>query len=527
MVAVESPSSSAGDGKQRSIFFVLFGLAGVFLGLLSCLTVVDLDLFHEMALLREAWALGSLPRHDVFAYTPTRQPVVHHEWGTGAVLYAVCVQSGLGAAGLLALRYGLSAWIGAGSILCARCRGASFALFAFLTPLAIGLSWIGFTVIRAQVFTLAFLVALLWFLAEADRGRRWWIPLWLVLYTLWLNMHAGFLVGLGLFGLYVAERSARGWLVHRSFTDALRDTRWLWATLLAMLALLVVNPYGPAYIPYLWQAVRMPRPLIPEWSPLWRAAWVTQALFAFSLVVLIYVAVARGVFRVPGLILVALPAVLAWQHMRHLSLYAVVWSCLVPGWLAETRAGRELELLSRKRARELAWFWLICGSLGLALAGTKRFWELRIPTRPVADNEGLPIYPAGAVAYLAEQSFAGNLMVPFGAGAFVSWKLYPAVKVSLDSRYEVPYPAGAVEESVAFYRAEPGWQATLARYPTDAVLVPTTSELLPRLEASQGLEPAWKWIYRDDAYVVWVPEPAAARYPQLDRRGEPIVARFP
>ena len=75
----------------------LFALA------LSTISFVDPDLWHEMALFREAVTLGHLPDDDCFAYTPTISPSVHHEWGTGAVLYGVTAALGWG--GLMALKY--------------------------------------------------------------------------------------------------------------------------------------------------------------------------------------------------------------------------------------------------------------------------------------------------------------------------------------------------------------------------------------------------------------------------------------
>src|SRR2546425_446318 len=76
-----------------------------FLGAISYYTNVDLDTFHELSLARETWALGGVPKHDLYAYTPTLPRVVHHEWGTGMVLYAASVASGLGGAGLLLLKH--------------------------------------------------------------------------------------------------------------------------------------------------------------------------------------------------------------------------------------------------------------------------------------------------------------------------------------------------------------------------------------------------------------------------------------
>ena len=63
-------------------------------------------------------------------------------------------------------------------------------------------------------------------------------------------------------------------------------------------------------------------------------------------------------------------------------------------------------------------------------------------------------------------------MVPFETGAFVSWKLYPAVKVSCDGRYEVAYPPAQVQELWDFYASQRDWQQILRRYPPDVVLVP-------------------------------------------------------
>jgi hypothetical protein len=91
-------------------------------------------------------------------------------------------------------------------------------------------------------------------------------------------------------------------------------------------------------------------------------------------------------------------------------------------------------------------------------------------------------------------------MVPFDWGAYVTWWLHPDVRVSIDSRYEVAYPPGSVEENTAFYRAEEGWQRILLAHPTDAVLVPkslSVSRQMPSL-------PGWKRVYSDDVAEIYV-----------------------
>ena len=145
----------------------------------------------------------------------------------------------------------------------------------------------------------------------------------------------------------------------------------------------------------------------------------------------------------------------------------------------------------------------------------QKFWLARVP-----QVSGPASYPVGAVEYLSEQHFHGNVMAPFGNGAYVSWKLFPVVKVAVDSRYEVAYPEDWVERVYRFYEASPGWQGTLTAYPTDAVIVPVTARV-------RSLIPAlgWKLIYADQQFELYA-RPGIDL--QLVRRADATMAgRFP
>jgi hypothetical protein len=112
-------------------------------------------------------------------------------------------------------------------------------------------------------------------------------------------------------------------------------------------------------------------------------------------------------------------------------------------------------------------------------------------------------------------------MTPFGYGAFVTWKLFPAVKVSLDGRFEVAYPPGAVRESLEFYAARPGWREVLTKYATDAVLV-ARSEPLSEAMREWG---QWPLVYEDDAYLIYA-RPGVA-LPFSDHRRTRLAGEFP
>jgi hypothetical protein len=109
-----------------------------------------------MALAREIVELGSVPRTDSFAYTPTIEPVVHHEWGAGMIAYGTAYW--LGAPGIVLLRVFLSVALVGLCWICARRRGATVPLLNVPAPLAIFLADEGFSTIRAHcILSLAWL----------------------------------------------------------------------------------------------------------------------------------------------------------------------------------------------------------------------------------------------------------------------------------------------------------------------------------------------------------------------------------
>jgi hypothetical protein len=490
------------------------GLAVLALGLLLVAAAagenfVDPDAFHLMALFREALHLGWIPLRDRFAYTPTVFPCVQHEWGTGAVLYLL--STAFGAGGLLACKYALVLGIAVALLLVQRRSGAPVEVFAPLAPIGIVLLATGFSTLRAQVFTLLGVAALLLALERDRRGERGWILPWLGVHAVWLNLHAGFAAGFLLFVLHVLEQRLRG-----------APVRHLVRTLLAMAALVLANPYGWRYVPALVRDLALDRSIVTEWDPLWSEAPVVVAVFLGAILLGLYALLRRGRRGAPGVLLVLASALAAILHQRHVSIFAVVWLGLVPAWIAGTPLGLALERSLRARTSiraAIAAVAAITAVLAAASIAAREPWRLRVPAN--LEDAGRLAYPAGAVRYLEESGFRGNLMVPFTVGGFVSWKLHPRVLVSCDGRFEVAYPPRAAEENRDFYAAREGWRATLERDPTDAVLAPSGSVAAAALANASG----WVLGYRDDVFLVFAR--AGLGLPAVDRRGQRIVAAFP
>ena len=480
-------SATAAKHQRWAVLVVWLVLLSGLVSLLCLMTIVDHDLFHEMALARAMLQLGHMPVVDLFAYTPTLIPCVHHEWGTGLVLYVV-TQAG-GAAALMTLKYLLTAGVVGLMVLALRRPGGSWNCPAILAPLAMVLGFVGFTTIRAQLFSLLFIALLLWMLRRDAQGKRRWIWAWLLVYVLWLNLHAGFVVGLALLGAHWRE-------------GVLRGKGWQWHLVAvggAMLLLLGVNPYGWEYVPYLWRGLTMPRPEITEWWPIWRGP-VMWAPYLLSVLVIAYTWLRCGWRNLPGLLLVLPCALEAMLHLRHLSIYALVWMCYVPAWLSATPLSAILAIFWQRWMRPITW-------VGLALLVAcwvtiipRKPWQMQLPIAPEEMGEKKKIiYPSGAVTYLRQQHFHGNVMTAFSEGSYVCWNLYPAVKISLDGRYEVAYPPEVFAAIQQCYGGKPTWQQTLTQYPTDLVLVRTDAPLAELLD-NLG---TWPKVYHDGVFALY------------------------
>lgn len=507
--------------------WLLLALGTSFLAYVARLHEITHDAFHEMSLVREGLVRGALPQADLFAYTPTVNPSVHHEWATGAVLYYATVGSGLGLMGLTLLKLTLMGLMWFFLYRVARMRGAHPYVFACLAVVTFPMLWVGFATVRAQLFTLVFIAAQLW-MQELDwRGKRWWVLLWLPMLVAWLNLHAGFVVGLGLMAFHGLERLAHAWgTQHRLLAPFSATWHLLLAAPLALLSLML-NPYGWQYIPYLIRAIGMPRPLIAEWQPLWQtyAPWWTMSMFLICLGLFVYAQRNNRLRRLRGAAFLAMCSYMALKHIRHGSIFAVVWMAYVPAWISRTALGKAMVRAIERRRKSVLVAARGLAAATLLFACLHHFWLPTLPSSPLYSGV---CYPTQAVGYLKQHNFHGNLLTPFYAGSYVSWEMYPRVKVSLDGRYEVAYQDQVMPEHKQFSQGQGRWWELLDKYPTDAALIDkqwTVYPLIMQWFDAQGAVPQptrqrWCMVYEDDAYALIAREHCGL--PRVDRTGQPL-----
>lgn len=512
---------------KRLVVSALFFL---YIGLISFPNNPDHDMFHEMALARESINYGYIPNQDLYSYIPTLRPLVHHEWGSGFLLYSVTVTAGFGGTGLIALKYLLALSIFVMCIFLQKRYLVNYGGYSLLAIIAISLVLVGFATIRAQLFTL-FLLTLQIHLLEVDRNKKkWWIIPWLPVYLIWLNMHAGFVIGIAYYFFYSVDRFFISFRNNKSIIKSVHSIKHLIIIFGVMILLIVLNPYGLDYFAYLWRALLLDRSeLISEWQPIWSfpegVAIYYMVLFLLSLLILIYTIIHKKNYRSFILIFIIFLAYQTIFHLRLVSMYALFWFSFVPYYLNETLLSQFLIRFTQNMKQFLIYFWLIISITGIYISLQNQFWQL------CSIDEDNP-YPQGVVEYLKEYHFSGNMMTPFREGAYISWKLYPQVKVSMDSRYEVAYDHKFVVENVNFYKGTAGWERILCQYETDAVLIPISLPLYEKIKnniipASLSCPCTWRKVYSDNMYEVYLKENISIDYPVIERQWTPTTMQFP
>lgn len=475
----------------------------------TALSIVDLDLWHELALALEIVQTGRVPWQDHFAYTPKLELVVHHEWGAGLVAYALT--RAFGATGILVAKFALIFGLAATCWFVARRRGAALLPAGIVCALAIVLADYSFATIRAQMYSYLFSALLLgWFDLDRRGNRRWLIGL-CVLFPVWVNLHGGCLVGAGMIAAHWFEQLLRR-----------QPHRHLLAAGLSLIPLALLNPWGWHYHAYLWRAITMPRPRIAEWASLW-AAGEQHHLLAFGVSVLLaWLVLRQGRWRqFPGIILLAATGLAALKSHRFLVFYATVFACYLPGTLSRIDLGKDLRRWWCRFQKPLATC-LAGAAIGLMAQGIASApWRLHVPSHPLPGAGEHVVYPVGATNYLAEQRFRGNVFVPYDWGSYVMWKLGPAVQISFDSRYEVAYPDWRLEEDHDFFNARGDWPAVLTKYPTDIVLVPNRLRVANELTQVEG----WRCIYRDAQFTMFARP--GLDLPVYESETDPPPGRFP
>jgi hypothetical protein len=487
-----------GERRLLGVLALLTALASVY-----AMRTADADLWGHL-LYGRLFAEGGGTSDDPFAYTTAGRHWCNHEYLSQMLLWLA--YSAGGPSGLIVLKC-LVGGAAVGFLYAAvRLGSADACVWAPVFMLSVHTlgRWFLF---RPQLFTFllfALFVFILFRHLLRRRGCLWLLPL---LTALWVNLHGGFLAGLGAVGLALLLRAAQACRTEGIRPTALARATWpLGITLLGCLAASLLNPLGWRLWPYLATELSFEpnRRYIDEWQPPRFTAldWSSCTLLAL-LALLAAVGLLASKRKEPlyGLrpwqwLLSCVPlAFLATRSVRHIPIFTL-WAAPVLALLAQAAQQAWAENRLWQRGRLLA-----TGVIGVPALLTVCF-VLSSPA-PVIRTDG-PVLgsrsPWGAVAFLRANGVRGHVYVPLWWGSYLTWELYPAVRVSMDGRNVTLFAGEQVEANLSFYLdAEPDSEAPL-RLSTDFLLVPTDTAVLGRLRSDSR----WVVLYEDAGAVLLV-----------------------
>jgi hypothetical protein len=455
---------------------VLLGLFA-FASILAFHDIAEGDLWGKLAIGASLWEQGHLLPRDVFAFTPTLPTYVDHEWGTGVVLYTLVKL--FGSPGLMLLKMALAFGALGFALQTGRRQGCDWNVLLLVAIPAAACLLPGYIpVLRSHAFTYCLFAATLFCLEELRGGKRWPMVALPLVMLIWANLHGGFVVGLGVIWFYaVAAVFSR------------KNLPRLVGTAVACAAVTLVNPYGIRFWQYLVPALLNPRARIEEWRPLpwlaWDDFWGFRVLFILTMMMvgLGWKQVARRNFY--DLAILVLTAFMGWRSRRHGPFFGVAALAFAGPYYA----GAATLLPAAIRAR-LNPIWCV----GILYAGLAFFAALNdLPKASLHVLAPVGEVPVREADILSRAKVQGNLATPFAWGSYLAWRLYPAIKTSMDGRYEATYPESTFLMNAAFFDHHGDWLKLCRSYKVDFVILDLVRDpLRPEDLIAEGYVLIWK-----------------------------------
>ena len=312
----------------RRLFLVLGAIALLYAFLAGLRTVSDPDLGWQMATGRWIAQHHHIFSTDVFSYTSDGEPWIYPV-GSGLIFYAAYLLGGFALISWL----GAAACVGTVALLLRRGSAVSAAIAILTVPLIASR-----TTPRAEMFTVVLFAAylsLLWENYRTGRAALWLLPLLMIA---WVNLHLGFVSGLGLIAAFVGAELLELPSSETRRREALQRLKRALPWYAAAAAATLVNPWGWGLYQALVrqnQAMDLHSHFIAEWAS---AGWSwanpfssfslrnTNETFNLLLVIVVIAVVSAFLQRRPAAAILMIGAM--YETTRHVRMAALT-GCVV------------------------------------------------------------------------------------------------------------------------------------------------------------------------------------------------------
>lgn len=464
--------------------FVAIILLGLFA--MAVRPVTDPDLWWHLKTGELIATTHHVPRADPFSYTRAGQPWVNHEWLSDCLIIWIYK-----CAGLAGLDAGFAVIITATLFLAfVRSRGRPYiaGLSTIWGAVASAPSW----GVRPQMLSLLLASIFLWILERSETNLRilWWmVPLML----LWVNLHAGYLLGIVLIFLHVAGNILDAVLGKNTWKEIWRGVRTLGMVGTACCAVVPLNPNGAKLYWYPFTTLRSNamQAYIAEWfSPNFHEAKFVPFLLML-IAIMVFLGISPRRIQIPKLLLLLTTTWMALHAARHIPIFALVAIPILSELVAPMFASR---FVSRNR-RHVSLRLLNYAVLGAFLIFTVARVRTVVRSLPATEAEN---FPADAVRFLQEHPLPGPILNHYNWGGYLIWKLYPEYRVFIDGRADLYGDDFMDRFADVYYVRKSDWYVTFETYGIRTVMLPPDAPLVEALR----LNIEWKQQYADSQVVL-------------------------
>lgn len=451
------------------------------------LTHSDGDLPAHIRLGDVILGTGAIPSRSIASFTASQEPFTVQAWLSEVILSVLHSAGGLSL--VIAFTAVLVAATHASVALFLRSKGvdARWALAAALMSLAVSSThWLA----RPHMFSILG-VALTILLLESSSPRR--LLYFGLLFAAWANLHAGWLYGLLLIGVYAAgtriDDSERTGAQLRAFGVALAAT--------------LLNPFGIglhreviAGAASADLARQMAEFLPPDFLSAASLPFLVALLVSAALL-----AVSRRKMQWAHLFVVVATTALALRSFRHIALFGVsAWPLIAlhsaRTWPSHQRGFRLFSHIAAADRSTRAGLYALPMALILLLIGANHG---RIGGAQVIRNSfSRAIFPVTAVDSVRSAGLGPDRI-------FQKWTWGGYIMYAVPGAHLLVDPLKFNQASVDAYSridgVRAGWQRELQRWTVRTVIVPPDSPLAQGLER----EPGWKLWYSDSTASVFRP----------------------
>ena len=436
----------------------------------------------------------TIPRIDFYSFTVPGKHWVAHEWLSEVLFYFIYTRAGFNTLiFIFTVLTVLAFWIVfRGTQAHPFVKGFAMLLSVWSIIPTIG--------VRPRTFTLLFagiyLELLRRFVHEKETKTIWWLA---PLMVLWVNVHAGYLIGLVLIGVTIVGIVLDAWFAGETVVSHRSQLKKLIFVFVVCVAVVSLNPQGPRILLFPFEFFLSPiqQNQITDWlSPDFHQIEILP-LALLILLSIAALALSPKRVRASELLLFLSTLYATLKSSRHMAIFALVAGPLFANyfqnWLATTRFGRVLGRphTSNTRRREIIFNLILLIPLIACLVQLK----LVIYSAPTQRRVGVPL---NAVKYLKDHAITGRTFTdPNIWGGYLIWET-PSNPVYIDGRIDM-YGDEFVREYLEMISGLRRWQEPFDQYDVQVAILSRNSILRLQLEESSQ----WQEVYGDEMAVVF------------------------